>query len=341
MADWLVISADLARGGRGLRGSSLMWFLRTYFGRRQVGLLTPAQLRRRGQTTADTVCLAFPSTFGEEDLKRLSFRRLVLFDYLDQHELAYTPEQAAFLRPHTEIYLKPWFESAWQRDLRMGLLPIRRHGRFSWAVRVDRWIGKCRRSKPEPLHDVAFVGRPNCTRLYQDGQIRESEQRLEWVRDVRRQAKDLDFWGGLVAVDAATRQDLREKHVDIDDLICSQRKVNYPAMYYHMRRSRVVLAPGGNVPWTYRHYEALYCGAVVVTIDYRNRDMLVPLPRDRMIHVPDGDSVLPFVRQAIEWSHERPTLGRENIEHLEQYLADGDYSRRRPALVERFLRQLD
>lgn len=341
MLNWLVISADLARGGRGLRGSSLVWFLRTYFGRRQVGQLTPAQLRRRGQTSADTVFLAFPSSLGEEDLRHLSYRRLVLLDYLDQHELACSPEQAAFLRSRTDLYLKPWFEAAWQRDLRMGMLPIRRHGRTTWAIRLNRWIGQSLGSKPAPLHDVAFVGRPNFTQFYQDGHIRNIDQRLEWVRDLRREAADLDFWGGLVEMDAELKQELSEKHGPIDDLICSRHKVNYFAMYYHMWRSRVVLAPGGNVPWTYRHYEALYCGAVVVTVDYRRRDMLIPLPRERMIHVPDGESVLPAVRQAMEWSHARPDLGRRNIEHLEQYLADGNYSRRRPALAERFLRQLD
>ena len=60
--------------------------------------------------------------------------------------------------------------------------------------------------------------------------------------------------------------------------------------------------PGGNVPWTYRHYESLYAGGVVATIDFRQRDMLVPLPRENMVHVPDGAPIVPAVREAIEMS---------------------------------------
>jgi hypothetical protein len=68
--------------------------------------------------------------------------------------------------------------------------------------------------------------------------------------------------------------------------------------------------------------------------------MLVPLPTERMVHVPDGESVLPAVREAMELSRRRPELGEENVTHLERYLRFGAYSSRRPALMERFVAQL-
>src|SRR5262249_46797467 len=101
-----------------------------------------------------------------------------------------------------------------------------------------------------------------------------------------------------------------------------------------------LLAPGGNVPWSYRHYECLYAGGIVVTNDFRERDLLVPLPRDGMIHVPDGQPVVPAIREALAWSRWRPQLADDNRAHLERYLSCAGYSRRRSPLVDRFLAQL-
>jgi hypothetical protein len=101
----------------------------------------------------------------------------------------------------------------------------------------------------------------------------------------------------------------------------------------------VLLSPGGNAPWTYRHYECLYAGGVVVSIDFRERDMLVPLPRANMVHVPDGAPVLPAVREALAWSRDRPALAEENFAHLERYLQFGSYAKNRVALIERFVAQ--
>src|SRR5690606_28574898 len=124
---------------------------------------------------------------------------------------------------------------------------------------------------------------------------------------------------------------------DLTPLQHTARKVNFPTYYYHLCRSRVALTPGGNVPWSYRLSEALYSGAEVVSIDFRDREMLVPLPNEGMIHVPDGESVVPAVRQALAWSEERPQLARNNYRHLERFLRWGNYSRTRPELMQRFV----
>jgi hypothetical protein len=117
--------------------------------------------------------------------------------------------------------------------------------------------------------------------------------------------------------------------------------VSFSAYLRALQHSRVLLAPGGNAPWTYRHYEALYAGGVLVTIDFTKRDMLVPLPTEGVIHVPDGAPVVPYVREALELHGRRPDVGEQNIAHLEQYLRFGNYSRARPKLIERFLAQLE
>ena len=342
MVDWLVIAADRSHAGRGISGYTLANFLRIYFGRRAVGLLSPEAWRRR-PITAETLLLGFPNSLEADELARLECRRLIAFDYLDNHELAWTQDQADFLRERAQTYLKPWRESAWNYDLRMGLLPIRRYARLSIALQIDRLTRPLWERFSTKLHDVAFVGRPNLVCLFQDGQIVPVEQRVEWLLALRREAPDLRLWGGLVKLDENPRHRelLEERFGDLTSIEHRSDKVSFPQYFHHLCHSRVVLAPGGNVPWSYRHYEALYSHSVVVTIDFREREMLVPFPNEGMVHVPDGASVVPAVHEALRWSRDRPQLGRKNVAHLERYLRHGQYSHSRPELMQRFLAQLD
>jgi hypothetical protein len=340
--DWLVITADRVKAGRGVRGYTLAWFLRTYFGRRRVGIATPAEFRK-SPVAADMLFLGLPTSLTPDEITSLlgggAYRRIVLFDYLDEQHLAWTPEQEAALRPLTRHYLKPWRESAWDYDLKMGMLPIRRSARLSSAILLDRVRRKLGRT-PSPQYDVAFLGQPNDTRVIVDGEVRIIDQRFQWLNDLKRQAPDLSFWGGFIGGDRAIIDRLTAEHGDFSHLYYPGGRVGFPKYYGAIRRSRVLLAPGGNVPWTYRHYECLYAGGVVVTIDFTKRDMLIPLPTEGMVHVPDGTSVVPYVREALELSCQQPTIGEANYAHLERYLRFGTLSRTRKELINRFLKQL-
>lgn len=342
--DWLVLTADQARGGRGVRGYALAWFLRTYFGRRAVVIAAPAELRQRQGPRTEFLFIGLPSSLAPDELRRLidqaQPRVVVPFDYLDRHELAWTAPQEAELRAAGDRYFKPWFEPAWTYSLRMGLLPLRDSRRRQIAVtlhRAARRLGQ----RPAPASDVCFLGRPNRTSFIVDGAVRQVDQRVQWLLEIKRQAPDLRFAGGLTGCDEPQFHEQQAIYGDLPDLRYERGQAGFATYWQAMRRSRVALAPGGNVPWTYRHYEALYSGAVVVTLDYRRRDMLIPLPVDLMVHVPDGGSVLPAVREALKLSTGRPQLGEEVDAHLDRYLAHGAYSRRRPALIERFLAQLE
>ena len=342
MLQWLVITADRVRGGRGVRGYTLAWFLRAYFGRRAVRTITPGELRR-SPIAADTVFVGLPNSLAPDEITMLlggaRRRRVILFDYLDDQRLAWSSEQEPAFRQVTNVYLKPWLEHAWSYILQMGMLPIRRSGRLTTAVMVDRARRKLFRPG-EPTYDVAFLGQPNDTRILAGGEVRKIDQRFNWLRDIKREAPELNFWGGFVGGDPEIVARLEADHGDLSPYYYPGGKVSFRAYWRAMRRSRVHLAPGGNAPWTYRHYECLYAGGVVVTIDFRRRDMLIPLPRHGVVHVPDGASVLPAIQEALELSRRRPIVGEENIAHLEHYLRFGAYSHRRPALLGRFLAQL-
>ncbi len=342
MPDWLVITADGVEAGRGVRGYALAWFLQTYFGRRQVAVLSPHDFRK-SLPAADTLCLGLPSSLYPEQINQLLRdarpKRVAVFDYLDRHALAWAPAQEAVLRQHTDVYLKPWFEPAWSHGLRMGLLPLRLRRRMAAAVTYDRIVRRLGRAA-QPRYDVAFLGRPNRTRLFHNGNVEKYDQRIEWLREIQRDAPELKFWGGLSRGNDPDHAEQVERFGDFSDLRFPGGKANYVAFWRALSRSRVLLAPGGNAPWTYRHYESLYAGGVVATIDFRQREMLVPLPVEGMVHVPDGAAVLPYVREALALSRKRPEIGAANIAHLERYLRLGRYSRTRRSLIERFIAQL-
>jgi hypothetical protein len=79
----------------------------------------------------------------------------------------------------------------------------------------------------------------------------------------------------------------------------------------------------------------------VVTCDLRHVRTLIPLPLENMVHVSDGASVLASIDRALAQRSESPELAEANIRFLEQYLQDGDYTRQKPELMDRFLAQLD
>jgi hypothetical protein len=345
VTDWLVITADPSGVGRGVRGYALVWFLRTYFGRRRVAKRTPEQVRRRSPPRADTLFIGLPSSLTPDEIDRLVDavrpRRVVAFDYLDRHELAWTPEQEPAIRAHSDRYFKPWFEPAWRYNLRMGMLPLRTHRQLFLSIAWDR----CRRQlgwRRRPQFDVGFLGRPNSTRIVgADGQIEKIEQRVNWLRELRDQAPDITLGGGITEWDSDAFRLRMATEPDLAGLCYERNKVNFPTYWRIVSNCRVLLSPGGNAPWTYRHYEALYAGAAVVSIDFRERDMLVPLPREGVIHVADRAPIVPAVRAALEQNLSHPELAEENFAHLERYLRYGSYARGRTALIDRFLAQLD
>jgi hypothetical protein len=203
------------------------------------------------------------------------------------------------------------------------------------AITLDRAL-RAVGYRPQPRYDVAFLGRPNRTKLYLGGgKIEHIPQRVDWLTEIRRDAPELTLYGGFT--------DRTHPHMtpDIEPLRFPRNKENFYGFWKAMRRSRVLLTPGGNVPWTYRHYECLYAGGVVVTLDYRRRDMLIPLPLEHMVQVEDRAPVLPAVREALERSRSQPQTADAVYAHLEQYLSRGTYSRSRPKLLERFLDQLE
>ena len=337
MPRFLIVQSD-ANCGRGARGANLSRFLRIYHGREAVELVSARDLERGPVRNADVLFLGMPTTLESGQLARVRYRQAVLFDYSDLAGPVWSAESASWLRSLTDIYLKPWVEESWDFGLRWGVLPIRRYPGLTWHVKFLRGIFRGR--YPDLFrrdHEVSFLG--NSTAYQGVGSTNRYYQRIDWLRELSHASRRFSFWGGL-QVSAEKRALQQSKFDDLDELMAPSGRLLFSQFFYHLLRSQVVLTPTGNARWSYRHYEAIYAGAVLVSTDFRAVRTLIPLPLDDMQHVPDRAPIIPAIEAALEWRARDPSLPRRNIEFLETYLQDGDYHRRKPQLMDEFLTQI-
>ncbi len=334
MPRFLIVQCD-AKCGRGARGANLARFLRIFHGRGAVELVHARDLDRGPVRETDVLCLGMPTALDPRQLARVRFRQAVLFDYSDASGPVWSPESEPWLRSLTDVYLKPWVEESWDFGLRWGVLPIRRYPGLTWHVKILRGLYRgrypelCRRD-----HEVSFLG--DCG----DGSLERYHPRIEWLRELRQSGSQFSFWGGLQASSAKQAQ-LEPKFGDLTDIIAPVSRLHFSRFFHHLLRSQVVLTPAGNARWSYRHYEAIYAGALLVSTDFRSVRTLIPLPLNNMQHVADHAPVVPVIAAALERLAREPSLPRQNFEFLETYLQDGDYHRRKPQLMDKFLSQMD
>lgn len=331
MQKFLILQADYPCG-RGARGLNLYRFLTTYHGRRAVRMISTRELLEGGPHEAEVVFIGVPTQFSRRHLDRLDFRQAVLFDYQDAPGPTWLDSDESLLRSLTDQYLKPWVEPTWDYGLRIGVLPIRRHYQLKLCLQCRAGLSGLGLGGAERRYDVAFVG-----------EATECEdrlpQRIEWLREIKQAGPRYSFWGGI-ATRPQSRARLEQKFADFAELCYPAGRVGFFTYFAHLSRSRVALAPAGNARWSYRHYEAIYAGAVVVSTDFRRIATLIPLPLERMVHVEDQGSVIPAIDEALALRRAHPELPEENIRFLEGFLHNGDYCRKKPALMERFLAQL-
>jgi hypothetical protein len=337
MKKFLVVMSELPGHGRGVNGRTLVQFLRTYAGFGAVGCCSADDLLSGRAPAAETVFLGLPSPVTDRHLARLRGRHLVLFDLSDWHHPLWTDANRELLRGASGLYLKAWSDARWDFGLPVGVAPIRRYGKLRLALETDRLRRALGFSDPACRFDVLFLG---AATMRDPGGIDPAlvpNQRVDWLLEVRTQGTHLQLWGGLLGATMAPW--LRQRYGDLSEFTLRE-KVPFRKYFGALRRSRVALTPEGNAPWSYRHYEAIYARAVVVTSDLRPIQTLIPLPNDGMVHVEPGQPVLPAIERALVLRRERPELLEENLAFLERYLERGMYSRRRPLLWERFLAQL-
>ncbi len=338
MLRFLIVQSD-AKCGRGARGANLLRFLRTFHARDAVEMIETRDLERGPVRETELLFLGMPTALQPHHLTKVRFRQAALFDYSDVGGPAWSPGAETWLRSLTDIYLKPWVEESWGFGLRWGVLPIRRYPGLKWHVKLLRGLFRgrypdlCQRD-----HDVSFLG--NCTAYRGVDSNHRYYQRIDWLREMHQSGRRFSFWGGL-QMSAASQARLQIEFEDLPTLLTPSGRLLFSQFFYNLLRSKIVLTPSGNARWSYRHYEAIYAGALLVSTDFRLTRTLIPLPLDNVLHVADHAPVVPAIEAALERRAREPSLTRQNIDFLEMYLQDGDYHRCKPRLMDDFLSQLN
>jgi hypothetical protein len=328
--------SELPGHGRGVNGQTLVRFLRTYAGHGAVGCCSAAELLRGSPMSAETVFLGLPSPVDDRHLARLRSRHLVLYDLFDHHYPLWSDANRALLRGASGLYLKAWNDERWDFGVTMGVAPIRRYLKLRLALDRDRLRRALGGSDRPHRHDVLFLGAATMRDSGGDPALAPN-QRVDWLLEVTSRGGHLELWGGLIGRTMAPW--LLERYGDLSRFTLRE-KVPFRRYFRALQQSRVALTPEGNAPWSYRHYEAIYARALIVTNDLRPIRTLIPLPNEGMVHVEPGQPVLPAIERALALRREQPGLLEENVRFLERYLDRGLYSRRRPELWERFVAQL-
>ncbi len=355
MTHYTVVISDAADHDAGFRGTrsfwwlaghfgayaelGLYWFLCEYFGRSSVTLTRPSELLRLGtKHKTDWLFVGLPTTLSEQHLQRLDFNRMVMYDSTDLHGVNLDYSNKSLLFSHTNTCLKNWRDDRLDYPCDIGLLPIKRpplNNKMHAAVRMASAKKRCGFAAGKNF-DVGFVARPT-------GDMTKN-QRVRWLIDLKSQRPDLSLWGGLVGGRPWQEVAKKSKSCDLQVLeSCwlNRRKIGFFQYFAGLCQSKVSLAPAGYAPWTYRHFEAIYARSIVVSNDLSHHEFLIPFPREGMIEVPDGGSIVDGIEAALRMYETSPDVVESNVQHLNRWLDDGSYSRKRRETVDRFWAQLE
>ena len=342
MLKFLILVNDMPVPKRGPRDCPLYRFLRLFVPAGELAVVTPAELDARRPLATDIVFIGVPTSLNREHLRGVRYRQAVLFDYSDYAEPFWKNSDEGLLRSLTDVCLRPFVDRTRDFGLRMGTLPLYHKSKLAWCIRAYNLYRQVTGRTPRRRHDVCFFGSP--TRLLEDrdGRPASYDQRVEWLLELTGPESPFSLFGGLAPSKTERNQldELRAIYGDLDRITWTRRRINFFSYFYHLCHAKVALVPAGNARWTFRHYEAIYSGAAVVSTDFRACDLFVPLPKDGILMVPDHAPVAPAVTEAMRWHVECPDRLEENIRFLETYFTHGRFAKGKPAALERLLAQL-
>lgn len=352
MKQYTVVISDVEDYDAGFRGTkafwwlssylgayaqlSLYWFLIAYFGRSKVHLMRPSELLHSSRKLkTDWLFIGLPTTLNAKHLANIQFNRMALYDASDSNELNFEFSDRTFLTSQTDVCLKNWRDDRWTETMKVGLLPIKRppwNNRLRTALNLES-LKQSLGFKQAKNYDVGFVARPT-------GSL-TTNQRLRWLVEIKQARPDWKLWGGLVG--GAYMKQIAKQEVApeiLDSLWLNKKKIGFLSYFAGLRQSKVALAPSGYAPWTYRHFEALYAGCVVVSNDLSHFEFLIPFPRETMVEVGDAEAVVPAIERALGMLEDSPGILEQNRKVLDRWLDRAKYSRRCPDTLDRFFSHL-
>ena len=338
MPTFLIIEPN-SQGGRGARGRNLAVFLSTYFGSRSVKKIHLRSLNKKKTFSVDHLLLGIPSHLTKQELSCISYKSVHLFDYEDNQKVIWGDSDEQFLRTLTNSYLKTWKQKNWDEGFSWGTLPIRRSPSLPFCFIFENWRNKLSSSERIKTIDTTFLGNPLVDwKENYSGKLRCV--RMQWLDEIANQNK-FSFSGGFFIRGEAVLKLKNQSNESLKKLFLNRGRINFISYFNQMLAAKTALAPPGNALWSYRHYESIYAGCIPITADFREAEMLVPLPLKGMIHLINGESVLSGIEEALKLRKENSSIVKDNLELLESYLTNGMYDKKKKRLINKFMKQIE
>ena len=326
------------QGGRGARGRNLEVFLKLYYGSAAVSTVSVEKLSSKASFSADHLFIGIPSVISSKELDRVSYQKMHLFDYRDNEKIIWGDTDESLLRSKTDSYLKAWTQEDWDEGFEWGALPIRRNSSLPYYLKFCRLTKGRAYLDRERSIDTTFLGNPVVIWKENYGSSLVNT-RIQWLEEIVSK-EQFTFSGGFFMHGSVTEDLKATTSPSLQPFFLNKGRINFASYFNLMLNAKTALAPPGNALWSYRHYEAIYAGAIPLSSDFRNARMLVPLPNDGIVHVKKGESVIPQLERALKMKTDNPGLPDENLNFLEQFMKDGSYHRKKSKLLERFMSQL-
>lgn len=326
------------RGGRGTRGRNLEVFLKLYYGSSSVSTVSVERITSKASFSVDHLFIGIPSPISRKELDRVNYKKLHLFDYRDNEKTIWGETDENLLRSKTSSYLKAWSQADWDEGFDWGTLPIRRNSSLPYYLKFCRLTkGRSYINRERPT-DTTFLGNPVVIWKENYGS-KMMNSRIQWMEEIVSEER-FTLSGGFFMHGSVTEELKATTSPSLQPLFLNKGRINFISYFNLMLNAKTALAPPGNALWSYRHYEAVYAGAIPLSSDFRNAKMLVPLPNDGIVHVKKGESVIPRLEMALKLKKDNPNLPARNLEFVEQFMKDGTYHRTKSKLLERFMSQL-
>ena len=324
--------------GKGALGRNLYSFLKSYYGSSSVSLISRQHLISKNSYSTDYLFIGIPSLITRKELNYIKFNQAHLFDYQDDQETYRQNSDQDLLLSITNSYLKSWTESSWDSNIQWGQLPIRRHLRLPLLLYCNKLYNNTLYTNHNRHYDTCFYGNINIGWLHEyHGNL--YNPRILWLQQILN-SPNHSFHGGLINKSKSS-QHQSPTFDEIPKSLYLHTRINFVSYFNSMINARTVLAPPGNARWSYRHYEAIYAGAIPITSDFHNTNMLIPLPNEGLAHVGNNESVILALDYALRLRRDNRSIIYNNLNHLEQYLTNGIYNKNNHKLIKRFIHQLD
>jgi hypothetical protein len=183
------------KGGRGARGRNLEVFLKVYYGSGSVSTITVEKLSNAASFSVDHLFIGIPSSISRNELKRVSFKKLHLFDYRDNEQVIWGHTDENLLRSMTESYLKTWIQKDWGDEFNWGTLPLRRNISMPYYLKFNRFAkGRLFINRERPF-DTTFLGNPVVIWKENYGSKMENT-RIQWLAEIT-SITQFSFSGGF------------------------------------------------------------------------------------------------------------------------------------------------